>query len=433
MRRRLTLTICAIALHACGFEPPPPIADDGGAIDAAEPDALVLDCEPDTIVCDDAEGRYVECGSDGTSTRVIDCPLGCATTAEKCVDVAPSNGLAGYLDQARDDATVRDVTFAGSSTIDTDSGVIMNGDIPLDIATSVTNGIRVYMFKNLSIQGTVKVTGTMPIAFVADGNVEITGIIDVSADMYTSGPGGVTSGACIGGDIAGAQNNIPGGGGGGRFQPGGRGGNAYNGASGGAAGAARPEPTIEPLVGGCRGGEARYLVFPTPPPNGGGGGGALQISATGRIELTATGKIDASGGGGSGPGPGPGGGAGGAVLLEAPIIVLDGPGVVISTKGGGGGGARGSTAAPGADGGTDPEPAAGGSLSGYAAGGAGGTEAAAPQDGGTGNATNTHGAGAGGSVGETRFNTQTASVMPDNGAAIRSRFTIGSVGTRLIP
>lgn len=439
--RTATLTgfLVFAASAACSFDPSANREEDASTadVDAVVPDAIPVDCEPDTIVCDDAAERYVECDSNGAAAVVIDCPLGCYELAEKCVDVAPSNGLAGYLDLARDDASVTDIVFTGSSTINTDTGEVSIGGVVTALPTDVANGIRVYMFKSLEIPGTLKVTGAIPLAFVSHGDATITGTLDVSADSTMRGPGGVDVGACVGSGTSNiASNPIPGGGGGGRFQAGAAGGAGYNGPAGQAGGEVNSDPDLQPLVGGCRGGTAAYLIFPTPPPNGGGGGGAVQITSRTRVEIVSTGKIDASGGGGTGPGPGPGGGSGGGILLEAPTVVIDGAGAVISTKGGAGGGTRGSgtSAAPGEDGGTGPAAANGGSLGGnYAAGGNGGTEGAPPTAGGAGNSTNIHGAGGGGSVGEARFNTETATVVPANGAAIRSRFSVGTIGTRLVP
>jgi hypothetical protein len=412
------------------------VGDDGGAaIDAAEPDAIQFDCEPDTIVCDDENDRYVECGSDGSPTRVINCALGCSDGVEKCIDVAPSNGLAGFLDLARDDAASTDVVFTGTSTINTDTGAVTIGGVATTVPTDVANGIRVYMFKSVEIPGTLKVSGSLSLALVSDGDVTITGVLDVSADGLTGGPGSISdfNDPCVGGDMVGGVD-FPGGGGGGRFQPGANGGFAYPNISGAPGGIALTDPDLQPLIGGCRGGESRGLMTPVPPPNGGGGGGAVQIVSRSIISLLGGGIIDASGGGGVSTGFGPGGGSGGAVLLEAPALTLDGAGVIVSTKGGAGGGPSGSALdAPGEDGGTDAAPAAGGANSGYAAGGDGGTASAAPEAGDAGNSTNKLGAGGGGSVGEARFNNESASVTPANGAAIRSRFSVGSIGTRLVP
>lgn len=425
-------------LVACKFDPPSDVEHDAdlttvdGAPDAV-PDAPTA-CAPSTTDCDETSGRYVECSPEGFALVDVLCPLGCAPDVEACLDVDPSNELAGYLDQARDDDTVTSIDFTGASTIDTDTGAVTIGSVPVDVTSAVANGIRVLMFKDVEISGTVKVSGTLPLAILSDGDIEITGALDVSADGVVPGPGASQETACIGGSTANtASNPVSGAGGGGHFHAGARGGLHAGGTSAGAGGTAASDPDLTPLVGGCPGGAATFLIFPAPPPNGGGGGGAVQLTARGRIALTGSGVIDASGGGASGPGPGAGGGAGGSVLLEAPTIVLDGPGVVVSTKGGGGGGARSSSSAyaPGEDGGTGAQPAAGGSLSNHAAGGSGGTEAAQPTVGQNGNSTNQHGGGGGGSVGEALFKSRSGAVTPASGAAVRSRFATETISSRV--
>jgi len=429
----LFLAVPTLVIAACSFEPPPDVPDDDDRYDAAvEPDVMPVECEAGSIVCDDALGRYIECGPGGVSTRIIDCPLGCATDAEICLDVAPSNGLAGYLDQARDDLDVVAVTFTGSSTMNTDTGDVTSAGVPITIPSATANGIRVFMFKDVDVPGTLKITGSAPIALLADGDITITGLVDVSADGATNAPGAIQSGACVGSGQIGATEPTAGGGGAGRFQIGGNGGRRYNTTTDSPGGATSSDADLDPLVGGCQGGQARRLVVPTPASNGGGGGGAVQLVARGAVTLGAGGTIDASGGGGgNGVDAGPGGGSGGSVLIEAPSIMLDGPGVVISTKGGSGSGARSSNiSAPGADGGTAAAPAAGGALSGHAAGGAGGTETTAPGNGATGNSAQVAGGGGGGSVGEARFNNRSAAITPAGGAAIRSHYSVGTIGSR---
>jgi hypothetical protein len=46
---------------------------------------MPVECEAGTTTCDDAMERYIECGPEGVSTRVVDCPLGCASDAEVCL------------------------------------------------------------------------------------------------------------------------------------------------------------------------------------------------------------------------------------------------------------------------------------------------------------------------------------------------------------
>lgn len=339
----------------------------------------------------------------------------------------------------RDDEDVVSLSFTGVSTMNTDTGVVMIGANEVEIPNTTANGIRVFMFKFLTISGTLKVTGSLPVAFVADGEVSITGVLDVSADLHLDGPGAQTSGACLGTGVVlvGEDDKTSGGGGGGHADPGQLGGPANGGLQEGTAGAAASDPDLDPLRGGCRGGIGQYLVFPTPLPSGGGGGGAAQIVSRRSISVSAGGQIDASGGGGNGVGAGAGGGSGGSVLLESPNITIDGNGTVISTKGGSGSAAR-SSAQPGAgsDGGTNEQPAPGGANSSYASGGAGGTDSAQPMGGGTGTGSTgfaANGGGGGGSVGEARLNDATGAVTATNGAAIRSRYANAAIGSRLAP
>jgi hypothetical protein len=105
-------------------------------------------------------------------------------------------------------------------------------------------------------------------------------------------------------------------------------------------------PTIVPLQGGSSGGG-------DPGGNPGAGGGGLQIAAGASILLTSNGIINANG-----QGCVAGGGAGGAILLEAPTVIIDGvlvanggPGGVASSGCGAGRGSLNDTPTPGSTGG----------------------------------------------------------------------------------
>ncbi len=393
-----------------------------------------LDCTPDTIVCDDATDHYVDCDSVGNVEMEMDCALGCVSGMEKCNDVNPSNGLASYLDLASDGVAL---SFTGSSTINTTTGAVFNAGASATVDNALVGNVRVYWVKSLSVVGSLKVSGTPALAFVVDGNVSIQGTIDVSGDQGINGPGFQT-GSCNGGAPAFASP-VGGGGGGGHYLSGAGGGSSSTPSAGGGAGGSNSDPDISPLVGGCKGGTAATSISMSAPRGaGGGGGGAVQITSRTSIAITGAGTIDASGGGGRGgysildgsAGPGGGGGSGGSVLLEAPTILLDGPSVIVSTKGGAGGGV-GETAV-GEDGGTDSDPASGGS-SGAAIGGNGGTLSTSPTIGANATTSPGHGAGGGAYVGETRFNNVGASLVPQNGAAIRSRSSAGVIGSRVVP
>jgi hypothetical protein len=432
------LPIATIAGLACSFPPLPPLdVDAAGDRDGGDRDGRDIDaradgeCVPDTVVCDDATGHYVACSPTGEVELSMDCPLGCAPGVEKCLDIDPSNGLAAQLDLTAD---APDVTFAPGSTINTTTGAI--GGASQQPPTALVNDMRILRFNALTISGSVKITGTYPVVLLANGPILITDILDVSADGVVAGPGALPTGAsCSGGSID-APAPSPGGGGGGRAQAGAPGGRAGDNSLGGAGGSQHDDPDIVPLQGGCRGGTSRESSVRLS--SGGGGGGAVQIVSRVSISFATGGKVDASGGGAqfstlSGTIGGGGGGSGGGVLLEAPQIVLDGAGVVISTKGGSGAAGNTDGVGPGNDGGTGAAAAPGGTSPGNPSGGDGGTASLAPTSGANGTTADMDGAGGGGSVGQARFNNLGGAIVPLNGAAIRSRFTTDVIRTRQVP
>jgi hypothetical protein len=396
----------------------------------------VSDCVASTTTCED--DRYVECDADGHVSFEMQCPLGCAATSGKCEDIAPSNGLAAYLDMSADGP---DVTM-GSWSINTTTGVVSNEgggavEIPnaLYVQEDSSVAIRVYWVRSLSIAGTVVVTGNPAVAFVSDGDVSITGTLDVSAKGITKGPG-QTTGACAPGIVM--DNLSRGAGGAGNNNNGAKGGNTSGGTTGGAGGTFVTDDTLVPLFGGCVGGGVGSPSVGGVSA-GGGGGGAVQIVSRTVIRLTGSGIINASGGGGTGgaalstaAGGGGGGGSGGGILLEAPEVLLDGSGVVLSTKGGGGGSGADFNA-KGADGGTGGGVAAGGMSGTYANGGSGGTLGVSPTAGANGNGSHQAGGGGGGSAGRTRINTPTGTCSPQGGALIRSPSTVGTIEVRQVP
>jgi hypothetical protein len=435
-------TSAGLLLASCSFDKPADIGEEDAATgDAATTDtplfdATPLDCEPDSIVCDDGTDTYVDCGSDGTAEFVLDCPLGCSGSEEKCVDVDPSNGLAIYLDMA---STGPDVAFTGTSTID--GTTVFNGATSVEVPTFLVGGVQVFVFRSLSVAGTLRITGDEPVAFIVDGDVMITGTIDASADGWMGGPGGLfgydedDSDSCTGAGNSGASPT-PGAGGGGHYNTGGVGGSTTV-ASGSTGGATTGTVDLQPLRGGCAGG----YVLESEMSYGGGGGGGLQITSRTRISLTSLAAIDASGGGanlassGTSARGGGGGGSGGSILLEAPQVTIEGAGVAVSTKGGGGSSVYAGTGTSwrGQDGGVGASAAAGGTNGGLPGGGQGGTETLAPGSGQSAATSGQDGGGGGGSVGRARFNTTSGAINPQAGAAIRSRYTAGPLRTRLVP
>jgi len=259
------------------------------------------------------------------------------------------------------------LALSGSLNTSTDARCI--APLGLDVCVIAATAI--------DVTGTVNVSGTRPlILLAAAGSIAIPSgaTLDVASHRGGKlGPGANPPGCGIGAMDA----TSTGGGAGGSFAgKGGRGG----GVGGGAAGT----PVIfSALRGGCTGGR----VFQA---GDGGGGGAVALIA--KTTISVKGTINASGAGGSqgqvASGAG-GGGAGGAILLDAPSVVIDTTGVLMAQGGGGGEGGGGSVqgmpgadpttvgvAAPGGAGtsaGGDGGPGANGSTGGDGMGGGGGS------------------------------------------------------------
>lgn len=344
------------------------------------------------------------------------------------------------------------VVPAGATfVIDTDQGSMFdakNGNVPIRVAgPGVKNGVfyrsddqnRAFFAVQSLILGAraiLRGVGTRALIFVADGPIEIHGILDVSAghcsiaadEIDCAGPGGGRGGTgsaapmgCSPGETGDSAVGAAGGSGGGGFgSPGGAGGvGAANGTfqvlgGAGGSGTGCVEPTLDPLQGGSGGPRGGGEGIGRP---GGGGGGALQVTSYTSIALVSptaanTGGMWAGGSGGgggapggSGPVAGSGGGAGGAILLEAPSIEIA-SGVVLAANGGGGG--AGELTIDGQPGQFGNTPAAGGTGSSGVAGGAGAAGNANALDGALGVAvpeqSGPAGGGGGGGIGYIRIN-----------------------------
>lgn len=325
-------------------------------------------------------GTEFECLPDGTA-QVCDggtwqslgaCPLGCDEGAGQCM--VPSNVDAESVGAGNGDVVLQP---GGSGVVyDTDTGEISeDGQIirpageGLDSASGIAfavhdqggdaPGLGVFSMGSLTVPdgATLIGQGANALVLAVDGDVQIDGIVSVTATDEVGGPGGSAGGA-VGtagsGDCGGqpgtgsypGDNCTSGGGGAGYSATGGPGGDSVCAApddhTGGPGGAATcGTPALVPLLGGSGGAGGTEAVGgpdSTPGP-GGGGGGALQITAAGAIVISATGGINAGGAGGAGSDQagGAGGGAGGAVLLEAPVVSVA-VGAVLAANGGGGGG-----------------------------------------------------------------------------------------------
>jgi hypothetical protein len=382
-------------------------------------------CEPNSSIC--RNDTTLSCDASGQA-RVRDCALGCNDTGERCVDVNPSNGLAGFLDMT-EDAPV--VVLTSGATINTDTGTIKDGDgstvtVPSFQVTAPTGGvaIRVFAVKSLHV-GDAQVSGLRALAIVSDGDVVVGGHLRVASGKFDEG-------SCIGGNsicvtfVPGGFAGLCGGGGGGGFgTAGGKGGTASGSnktATGGSAGTTGGSAALVPLRGGCRGGGIN-MQGPGMP-----AGGAIQLVSRTRVALESGASapfVDVNGSGGSA-----GAGSGGGILLEAPrVVVPSGTGLVAN---GGGGGCQ---EFPGEPGRLSTSPAKGGACSGspHGRGGDGGAIFATAGDGQS-IAPTTQGnifvaGSAGGGVGRVRINVPTATDFVKFGT-VSPAPSIGTLATR---
>lgn len=307
------------------------------------PDGCPLErcgCTPGaSLAC--AGDQATLCGEDGHSTTTETCRLGCSASEPRCATFTPSNDLEAALSDA---ASQPDVVLPPGTHIDTTLGLVQDGTGATVAVKSVLvsqNGgasmIRVLEGRSF-VMDDVAVSGEHALAFVAPKSIVVRGRIDAAAKNVVGGPGSQENPAvCSGGDTklepVGCTTNCYslGAGGAGNGTAGGAGG-GYS-AYGSAAGALIP--TFVPLVGGCRGGRLFQSNGTTLINNGGAGGGALQFVSLESIQLTTMGVISVGGGGGLSF---TGGGSGGTVVLEAPIVAINGAGTGLFANGGAGAG-----------------------------------------------------------------------------------------------
>lgn len=201
--------------------------------------------------------------------------------------------------------------------------------------------------------------GDRAAAILVCGPVVIDGAMSASAVPstilpHTPGPGGQPGGTFFspdgqgpGGGEAGTASLActAGGGGGSHGGSGGSGGDAAE-ATGGVPGATYGPLDLLPLTAGSGGGAGGAPDGYDCAGEGGEGGGALLLASSVSIHVSTTGGLDAGGGAGRGGlgcgetvggGGGGGGGSGGAILLEAPLVTIEG--FLLAAGGGGGAGA----------------------------------------------------------------------------------------------
>ena len=358
----------------------------------------VDDCEPgEPIACDGAELRV--CNAAGDGEERVTCALRCDPDGPACQEIIdPSNGLAAALDLAETGPallldssdtfyfdTVENVSGTTATIGDQTVEVLVvagAGNAP-DVVVVPVASLRIVADTTFSIQG------ARAIAFVSWGDVRIQGTlrvvagqsVEIEEDCWGRASGGV-----------GADDDIPGPGGGSFGSVGGNGGAVTGtaGAAGKAAGEVTGNETLIPLRGGCPGG-GDGIGGP------GYGGGAIQIAS--RTLITVPGALGAGGGGGC---VSSGGGSGGGLLLEAPSVTVAG-GLFAN---GGGGGCGGFSCGESSTMSTTPAP--GDDICAVAVGGNGATGASAATSGTSdpNNAGETDRAGGGGGgLGRIRINT----------------------------
>lgn len=346
-------------------------------------------CVPNSDSCGAGPNEIDHCGPDGLPAGQDTCQLACMTTpSAHCAYLEPR-----YLPDICDKVATEPVlTVNNLAHLDTGLDTNCNGGIARQEGAADICVLR-YRSIDITMAGTLAVTGVRALALVADDAITIDGLLDVSARNTGNGPGGgtVTSGAF--------------GGGAGFATAGGSGGSATMAGGGGAGGPKSTDPAIiTVLIGGSR----STRGFLGMPDSGGGGGAATLIACRGSVSVK--GAI-AGGGGGGGGGKsgltsgvtfgGAGGGAGGNVALQGLSITVTGQ--VFAN--GGGGGAGWLTGNPTGDFGTDGLPSAttaapgGTSFAGTGAGGAGGLQGIPPGDGLPPSASGATPGGGGGSIG----------------------------------
>lgn len=339
--RLVPVTVWLLVGAGCGFPRPSPIGggDDGGDLPASTCTAnQSLRCDGDNLV---------RCSGDGTAEVTETCLLGCSNSAQRCNEVAPSNGLASYIDMSSGEP---DVDLGMAATINTDNGTVVVDGKSVTVRSALVAQasaptILVFIVHSLTTVN-VTITGNNAFAVASNGDIAIGGVLAASADSSTPGPGRFNDSTCRGGRaVDGASGAVSGAGGGGFGTAGGTGGSATNAAGnsvGGAAGGATGNSTLTPLRGGCDSGLYGGAAA------AGTGGGAIQLVS--RTKIAITGVVAANGSSFIG------GGSGGGILLEAPLVDITG--TVVANGGGGAGGCL--FPAVGENGHLDAAPATGG-------------------------------------------------------------------------
>jgi hypothetical protein len=328
-----------------------------GAESCASGSCQTVSCDPGFDDCDgnDSTGCEAQLGS---NAHCGGCNQACGAneicSAGSCVGTfstfQPSNVNPGSLNSGSAPDVLLDC-----GTINLDTGSLGgNGwcgrPAPSLVVRPQQNGPDVVVLPMKSLQiapgSTLRVLGSRPVALVVFGDVNVAGTIDVSANGAAGGAGNhwnCASSLGINGTGTRSDGGQNGGGGGGAFGSNGGGGGWSSGTSGGGGGQPRGSSLLSPLIPGCNGGWGGGCGA-----GPGGGGGAVEIAATGRVDITGSvlsrGANGVDGCGSSGGATG--GGSGGGILIEANQVFVSG-GSLIAEGGRGGRGANGGTGGPG--------------------------------------------------------------------------------------
>jgi hypothetical protein len=276
----------------------------------------------------------------------------------------------------------------------------------------------------ITVDATLRATGTKPLVLIASDSITVTQLIDVGSHQTTKDTpefigAGADPVACM--VTTGTPAGTRGGGAGGSFA--GKGGNGGAGALGGPGGqAVSGTTTITELRGGCPGQAGNGGAAG----RGGHGGGAVYLIAGNRIDIAGPG-INAAGEGGATGAPSEGassgaggGGSGGMIGFDAPAITCTS--LLLANSGGGGEGS--GEGGPGVSG-KDP------STTAAAAGGGGGTTIGG--NGGTGSAGPAAGPGSGGNNGAASNGNNGAGGAGGGGAGLIKAPATANLGTNVSP
>jgi hypothetical protein len=228
--------------------------------------------------------------------------------------------------------SLADVTVTARCEVDGAQATLCGErDVQHDVITQADGtSLGVFRMRTLTLRPNARllVRGDMPVALVASGDVRIDGIVDAAADGDDGFAGGWSGSRTQAGSMrVDDRGRGPGAGSApDTVSRSGAGGGAFCGRGGGSSGpGSYGQSALVPLVGGSSGGGG---FSP-----GGAGGGAVEIVSGRSLTIGPEGVVHA--GGGASMFGGGAGGSGGAILLEAPTVVVRG---VVSANGAGGSG-----------------------------------------------------------------------------------------------